>query len=645
MSLWGDDRAASVQIGAVLLFGILILWVTLWQVQVVPQQNASVEYAHSQQVQDDMKDVRTVLVSAPGERTLRSVSVDMAPQYPVRSIFVNPGPPSGTVRTVGTTDAALNVTVENATATDGAAADFWNGTARPYNTGGVAYDPGYNVYTSAPDTVYENTVLYNARDDGTAINVSGQDVVDGRTVTLVVLNGSLSRTTSDAVTVDFEALSTSGTAVTVTNATGDGNVTVSFASQRGAGWWTAAFEESEELLADGGHVVDVTAEPLGDGFSEVGVELEGNVTYELRMAKVGVGSGQADAEPAYAVDVSGDGTSVQQGNTRQLVVEVRDAYNNPVSGVTVANNTTGSDLQGGSLDAESKRTGSDGRVTFEYDATGASRETARPRFNVSDDVTPLARELVTFNVTVTSSGGGGGGGGGGGAYNVTWTDPAASSVSGCGSGTCTWDVGADGDSKLDLDAFTDPTVENLTVSFQVSNSSVGNLSNSDTTTDTNGDATTTLNAVANGTITVYVTAGSASDAISIDVTNVTSGGPTDGTPPAFDSLTVTTSEEGNSGKVTAVEFDYAVSDDRDLKNVTFVVLDSGGTVLDSSTVSFGSTTAENGIETLAAGGTRDVTIRAVVSDDAANFEACERTLVNGANTFTKGDFSCTTGTG
>lgn len=520
MTFRDDDRGASVQIGAILLFAIIIIAVSLWQAQVVPQQNASVEYAHNQRAQDDMKELRTALVSAPGERTVRSVSIDMAPAYPPRSVFVNPGPPSGTLRTVGTTNASLNVTVENATAVDDETADVWNGSPRAYNTGGIVYEPGYNVYTSAPDTAYENTVLYNVQDDGTAVNVSGQDVVDGRTITLVVLNGSLSRTTSDAYSVDFEALSSSERSVAVTNETGGGHVNVSFASRRGEGWWTAAFEASEEFVADGGHVVDVTATTLGNGFYNVSVELEGDVTYELRMAKIGVGSGTDETEKEYAVDVSGDGTSVQQGTTQQLVVEVRDAYNNPVSGVTVANNTSGSDLLGGSLDAESKTTDDEGRVTFEYTAPAGSTGTASIQFNISDDVTPRGSELVNFSVAVTGSGGGGGGGG---AYSITWQDPDAvnpsGSLSSCDSDDCTWDVGADSDTALDLRAATDPTVEDLNVSFHVNDSSVATLSNSDPTTGSNGLANTTLNAQANGTVRVFVVGGSDSDDINVTVTN------------------------------------------------------------------------------------------------------------------------------
>jgi hypothetical protein len=253
-----DDRGASVQIGAILLFGFLIVAVATWQSTVVPQENARVEFTHSQRVTDDMQDVRNAIVSAPGSSTIASVGVDMAPTYPPRSVFVNPGPPAGTLRTVGTANDSLNVTVNNATATDDEAGDYWDGTTTRFNTGGLVYDPGYNVYSSAPDTVYETTVLYNVENDGTVVNVTGQDLVDGRTITLITLNGSLSRTTSDTYSVDFEALSSSTTTVSVTDDGGD-PVTVSFASRRPPGWWEGVLDEADELDGDGGHVVDVRA--------------------------------------------------------------------------------------------------------------------------------------------------------------------------------------------------------------------------------------------------------------------------------------------------------------------------------------------------------------------------------------------------
>lgn len=411
MRFLDDDRGAAVQVGAIILFGFIVVAVAMWQATIVPQQNAGVEYTHSQRVQDDMQDVRNAIVSAPGSTTIPSVGVDMAPEYPPRTIFVNPGPATGTLRTFGTTDERLNLTVTGATAT-GEAGDYWDGSPNRYGTGGIVYEPGYNVYTSGPDTVYESSVLYNVENDGTVIDITGQSLVDGRTLTLITLDGSLSRTTSDTYSVDFDALSTSSTTVSVTD--DGGPVTVSFASRREPAWWNATLAAAGELDEDGGHVVDVRAgSPATIGaYHNVTIELEAGVAYQLQMAKVGVGSGATDPGKHYIVDVAGDGSTVRTGTTRRLVVEVRDRYNNPVSGVEVELNDSDSDLRGGSLVDSPMTTGIDGRATFEYDATGATPGTATIVFNSSDDVAPPDRELVAFEVTVTAPGGGGGGGGG-----------------------------------------------------------------------------------------------------------------------------------------------------------------------------------------------------------------------------------------
>jgi PKD repeat protein len=615
MSFRGDDRGAAVQVGAVILFGFLVIAVAGWQATVVPQENARVEYAHSQRVTDDMQDVRNVVVSAPGETSLRSVGVEMAPSYPPRSIFVNPGPPSGTLRTVGTDDPGLAVRVNNATATDAEAADVWNGTPHArYGTGGIVYESGYNVFTEAPDTVYENSVLYTVGNDGTVVNVTGQDVVDGRTVTLVTLDGTLSRTTAGTYTVDFESLSTASTSVAVTNAS-NGNVTVSFPSRRGAGWWNASLAESGELDEFGGHVVDVRATSLGT-FNNVTVELAGGVTYDLRMAKVGVGDGADRPGKHYVVDVAGDGTSVQSGTTRQLVVEVRDRYNNPVSGVTVEVNGSDTDLNGGSLDATEATTGSDGRATFAY--TGGSAGTATVVVNVSDDATPLSRELATFEVAVTGSGTGTGSTSNG-AYAVDWQDPDGDNPSGplssCTASDCTWDVGADGDSSLDLRALTDPTVQDLSTEFAVNNSSVGTLSGSDPSTDASGAATTTLDAVENGTVKVYVITGGASDVVNVTVRNVTGGA--DQAPTASFTYSPSFPTTGQT-----IEFDPSASSDPE-NNLTEYRWDfDGDGNVDRTTSSATNVTYAYGDD-----GSYDVTL--TVEDNASNTDSETRTVTVG----------------
>jgi len=646
MTFREDDRGAAIQIGAIILFGFIVLAIAGWQVAVVPQENARVEFTHNQRAQDDMQDVRNAIVSAPGSAAIASVGVDLAPEYPPRTIFVNPGPPSGTLRTVGTENASLNLTVGNATAaTDDEAADFWDGSPTRYDTGGLAYEPGYNEFDSAPDTVYENSVLYNVEEEGTVVNVSGQSLVDGRTVTLVTLNGSLSRASSATYSLDFEALSTDSTTVSVTN-TG-GNVTISFASRRGPGWWNASLAESGELDEQGGHVVDVRAgSPARIGeFHNVTVELEGGVTYDLRMAKVGVGSGTVDPGKAYVVDVRGDGASVGTGDTQQLVVEVRDRYNNPVSGVTVRNDSSGT-VTAGSLDAEAKTTGSDGRVTFEY--TGSSAGTDTVVFNVSDDASPTARELASFEVAVTSSATGGGGGSGS-AYGTALLDPSGQTGVTCDAAGDDCTVDASQITSVTLTADTTPTAIDATVDFGINNTSVGSISPVEAQTGASGQADTTFSVSQNGTAKLFASSGGSGDVVNLTVTNAGGGGDT--TPPTFTSLNATAINDGTgtgpggSNDAEEVDIGYTTSDNVNVDRVRFVVVDNGGTevanvtrtVTDdaSFTVTLSSSVAVNG--------GNDVNVTATVFDGAGNFEECQGNIPDLTTTITKSDFTCTTG--
>jgi len=66
MQFWGDDRGQAIQIGAVLLFGILIISFSSYQAFVVPNQNEQVEFNHNQRVQGQLQDVRNAIVSMPG---------------------------------------------------------------------------------------------------------------------------------------------------------------------------------------------------------------------------------------------------------------------------------------------------------------------------------------------------------------------------------------------------------------------------------------------------------------------------------------------------------------------------------------------------------------------------------------------------
>ncbi|MFC7142059.1 Ig-like domain-containing protein [Halosimplex aquaticum] len=539
MELW-DDRGQSIQIGAVLVFAAVVLLLSLYQATVVPQQNERVEFDHSQQIRGELLDLRNAVVSTVGDSAQRSVSVTLGTTYPTRVLAVNPPPASGQLRTVGTADGDVSLGVTNATALDDETDDFWDGRRRDYDTGGIVYRPNYNEYGQPPSTIYENSVLYDEfAAEGTTVARSGQALIDGRSISLVALNGSLSESSSGTRSVDVRPASASSRTVAVRNASPGSNVTVRVPTRLSESRWEGLL--ADEFVAAGGNVTDVWTNPLpaAPGYRMLVVDLVPG-TYDLRMAKAGVGTRVTGTDAAYVTAPSGANATVPEDGSQRLVVEVRDAYNNPVAGVEV---TGSADV--GALASRTATTGENGRATFRYDAPSVTAAT-EASVNVSYAVDPgLATafdgrrpENAELTVTVQNTkvdGPSGGGGGGPAPYSVAWDSPTVSEggthLDDCDAADCTWDVGADGDGALDLSAAVadaiggvdKSTVEGAAVDFALNDSSVGTLSAESAVSDANGGVEAVLRANENGTVRVYAVSGGASDVINVTVANVTAG--------------------------------------------------------------------------------------------------------------------------
>jgi hypothetical protein len=414
MTFTGDERAQSVQIGAVLLFGVLIIAFSSYQAFAVPEQNREVEFNHNQQVQTQLQDLRNAIVSVPGQPSQQAVSVQLGTRYPSRLVATNPGPPSGLLYTDGTNNESQNLTVRNAEAITPETADYWNGTApRHYNTGAIVYKPEYNVYGGAPETVYEHSVVYNQFREAN-VTRSEQAMVDGRDIALVALNGSMSRSESGSVTVDVQPKSQSSRTVRVTNATDTSNVSVSFLSRLPASEWETLLDEEIDPnpgnTSNEKYVADVSGTEGAGSLNEITIVFERGATYRLKMAKAGVGTRVTEEGEAYLTTVDSDSISVSRGSSGEIVLEVRDAYNNPAEGVTVKGGVPGSNT--GTLDRNEATTDSDGRVTFEYQ-TSSNTQIATNKVNFSyqglgssfDRATP---ENVSIDVEVTAGSGNGG---------------------------------------------------------------------------------------------------------------------------------------------------------------------------------------------------------------------------------------------
>ena len=358
MTFRGDDRAVTVQIGAVLLFGLLVISMSMYQATVVPRDNERVEFRHSERVGQDLLSLHGAITAAAAGDP-RTAQVELGTRYPPRTLFVNPPPVTGTLRS---TDAGV-VTVRNAVAVgDPETADYWNGAARSFETDRLTYRADYNAYSDAPSTVVEHGVVVDRYENGAELPRTEQTLVRGRTVDLVGLATDVSASRTGAYAVAPRAVSPAARTVAVANDSRP--VLVEFRTVLSLDTWRDLL--ANQAVAAGGHVRNVTRPTDGT----VRIELEPGVTYRLRMAAVAIGT-NAGTSAAYLTTVDGPTTGVATAGDA-ITVEARDRFNNPVEGVTVEV-VDGAHL----ITATSAPTDADGRATFAYDGDGEGTLTLR----------------------------------------------------------------------------------------------------------------------------------------------------------------------------------------------------------------------------------------------------------------------------
>ncbi|SNZ05679.1 Carboxypeptidase regulatory-like domain-containing protein [Natronoarchaeum philippinense] len=322
MSFDADTRAQVVQIGAVLLFAALILAMTGYQATVVPDQNAEVELSHSDQVQSGMVELRNAIVS-PDSRTQRDVTVPLGTRYPERTLFINPAPPSGKLRTIRGEMNVSNVSVA------GEAGDYW-GSSRTFSTGLITYRPNYNELDDPATTVIEGSLVYN-RFENAERTLADPTFIDGTRISLVALQGSVSASTTGSERISVYTGQRPTRTVSVTGEAAGENVTVSLPTLRSESDWAqyldAADHVSDWSVAQTPGSSYGTLEIVFERLDESGQPIE----YDLSVAEVGVGEEVESTGAAYVTPVGSGVETVQSGQMTDVTFEVRGEYDDPIA--------------------------------------------------------------------------------------------------------------------------------------------------------------------------------------------------------------------------------------------------------------------------------------------------------------------------
>jgi hypothetical protein len=387
------NRGQAIQVGAILLFGILILGLSIYQASVVPQQNSRVEFNTYQEATDDMVSVRDDVVTAGTEGTAASTTVETGATYPARSIFVNPGVPSGTVSTAS----APNVTLSGVRPVDSEASNtrtFWNQTSGTYETNRVTFTPSYNEFDGSPVAIAGQGVY--RLPDGRVLPISAGSTISGNRITLVTVRGDLGAS-GRSVSVTADPVSTATRTVVVTGTGTSFNVTVPTPIPASAWNDTVA----PDVVANPNVR---TTTPVGD--DSVRITFDGSRQYELRLAAVELRA-QSDSnavqqpDGSYLLGLTGNET-ISTNGTSPVAVEVRDRYNNPVSGADVTFTVTGGDatFAGGGTGRVVTTDGS-GRAPVALRPNGAGTITVEAKRDLNGNGTIESYERTRFAVTAT----------------------------------------------------------------------------------------------------------------------------------------------------------------------------------------------------------------------------------------------------
>ncbi|KAB1193497.1 hypothetical protein GJR96_08590 [Haloferax sp. MBLA0076] len=527
MTFRGDERAVTVQVGAVLLFGIIVISMSMYQASVVPNQNEQVEFQHNQDVHDDFVSLRGTLIESAAESTTRPATVTLGTRYPSRALFVNPGPVTGTLetRTLGI------VAISNVSTSEDETDDYVTDDALSFTTNSVEYRPSYNVLQNSPSTVYENTVAYNRFENGYNGTLTEQTLVDGRSISLVLVSGNYSENGVGTATFDARAVSPALRTVSVTNNSSDRNVTITVPTKLSTADWESILDESGELDGSGDDSNDAYVHDVRNGTGDsVVLVMERGETYNLQIGNVGVGSGGNTPSAHYLTVVDSSSSSV--------TFEVRDQYNNPVSGATLnatvlpattlsAQGETGSALTGLRTDAR-------GQIPVSLDSPTAGTYTVQASIDRNPATDPFdasRRQEANADVVVNSAGTGPGTGTSG-PYDVTWDGGAMDAAGGSAvdyySANDTVVVDSSSISQVDgvvdvVDSDSGDQVANVSVDFATNDSSVLTSGLDTDVTDGSGVATTTISVV-DGVATAYATAGGSFDTLHVKVVSATGGG-------------------------------------------------------------------------------------------------------------------------
>lgn len=176
-------RGQSEVIGAILIFGILILFLGLLQMYLVPQIVADTEQNHVEQIENDFTGISTAISDAAGSNSDRSAALTLGTRNGVFATLLLPPPASGSLHTedVGNLSGDGGVEFDN----ENLMSDLCG--LNSVESKSLHYEGNYNEYRDAGEYTYETGLNYK-RINGRTLQQNQRLLIQNEAGTITTIN-------------------------------------------------------------------------------------------------------------------------------------------------------------------------------------------------------------------------------------------------------------------------------------------------------------------------------------------------------------------------------------------------------------------------------------------------------------------------
>lgn len=178
------------QVGFILIFGIMMLGLTMYQANVVPTQNKNIEIKHSQEMKYEFSDIQSAIFNTGMTGSPRTKTFPMSLQYPTRLVAINPVQPAGQL----STSALRSITISNSSM------------SHTIPTRYLEYEVDYRLYNNNPIYTYETGFVYRNFENAQTSITPNQFILNNG-FSIVALQGQYNETSYTDARIPVEQTS------------------------------------------------------------------------------------------------------------------------------------------------------------------------------------------------------------------------------------------------------------------------------------------------------------------------------------------------------------------------------------------------------------------------------------------------------